>query len=84
METLLTIKEIAAKQFGGEADSIDVDVEVDKLGIDSLGFLEFLFELEDAFGLPIPADRVKGVRTLRELAAVVDSLRTAATPPSVG
>jgi acyl carrier protein len=84
METLLTIKEIAAKQFGGEADSIDVDVQVDQLGIDSLGFLEFLFELEDAFGLAIPADRVKGVRTLRELAAVVDSLRTAATPPSVG
>lgn len=84
METLLTIREIAAKQFGGEADSIDVDVQVDQLGIDSLGFLEFLFELEDAFGLPIPAESVKGVRTLRELAAVVDSLRTAATPPSVG
>jgi acyl carrier protein len=84
METLLTIREIAAKQFGGEADSIDVDVQVDKLGIDSLGFLEFLFELEDGFGLSIPAESVKGVRTLRELAAVVDSLRGAATPPSVG
>jgi acyl carrier protein len=84
METLLTIREIAAKQFGGEADSIDVDVQVDQLGIDSLGFIEFLFELEDALGLSIPAASVKGVRTLRELAAVVDSLRTAETPPSVG
>jgi acyl carrier protein len=84
METLLTIREIAAKELGGEADSIDVDVQVDQLGIDSLGFLEFLFELEDAFGLAIPAETVKGVRTLRELAAVVDSLRAAATPPSVG
>jgi acyl carrier protein len=84
METLLTIREIAAKEFGGEADSIDVDVQVDQLGIDSLGFIEFLFELEDGFGLSIPPESVKGVRTLRELAAVVDSLRAAATPPSVG
>jgi acyl carrier protein len=84
METLLTIREIAAKQFGGEPDSIDVDVQVDKLGIDSLGFIEFLFELEDALGLSIPPDSVKGVHTLRELAVVVDSLRTAATPPSAG
>jgi len=84
METLLTIREIAARQFGGEADSIDVDVQVDKLGIDSLGFIEFLFELEDSFGLSIPPESVKGVRTLRELAAMVDSLRAAAPPPSVG
>jgi acyl carrier protein len=84
METLLTIREIPAKQFGGEADSIDVDVQVDKLGIDSLGFIEFLFELEDGFGLAIPPESVNGVRTLRELAAVVDSLRAAAPPPSVG
>ncbi|MDQ6872757.1 MAG: acyl carrier protein [Gemmatimonadota bacterium] len=84
METLHTIREIAAKQNGGEADSIDVDIPVDQLGIDSLGFLEFLFELEDALGLPIPPESVKGVRTLRELGAAVDSLRAAATPPSVG
>ncbi len=84
METLQTIREIAAKQNGGEADSIDVDVPVDQLGIDSLGFLEFLFELEDALGLAVPPESVKGVRTLRELGAAVDSLRAAATPPSVG
>jgi len=84
MDTLLVIRQVAAKQFGGEAEAIDADVPVDQLGIDSLGFLEYLFELEDRFGMSIPPASVKGVQTLRELAAVVDSLRAAATPPIGG
>jgi acyl carrier protein len=74
MNTLQTIKELAAKQFGGEPDAIDENATVDKLGIDSLGFLEFMFELEDKFGFSIPQDRVQHVRTLRELADVIDGL----------
>ena len=61
-------------QFGGEAGAIDENAPVDKLGIDSLGFLEFLFELEDKLGIPIPQESVNGVRTLGELAVVIDGL----------
>ena len=82
MQTLQIIKELAAKQFGGEPESIDADAPVDKLGIDSLGFLEFLFELEDNFGIAIPQENVAGVKTLRELAAMIDSLKAAAMPPT--
>ncbi len=74
MNTIATIKELAAKQFGGEGDAIDENAPVDKLGIDSLGFLEFLFELEDQFGFPIPNESVANVRTLKELAGVIDTL----------
>jgi acyl carrier protein len=74
MDTLAAIKEVAAKQFGREPDSIDENTPVDQLGIDSLGFLEFLFELEDRFGFPIPQENVANVRTLRELAVVIDAL----------
>lgn len=77
VNTILTIKELAAKQFGGEADAIDEDAPVDQLGIDSLGFLEFLFELEDKLGISIPQESVTGVRTLRELASVIDGLTAA-------
>ena len=82
MDTLATIKELAAKQFGPEPESIDEDAPVDQLGIDSLGFLEFLFELEDKFGLPIPQAAVANVKTLGELAVVIDGLIAAksATP----
>jgi len=74
MDTLAVLKELAAKQFGGEPESIDENAPVDKFGIDSLGFLEFLFELEDRLGISIPQENVANVRTLNELAAVIDSL----------
>jgi acyl carrier protein len=74
MDTLATITELAAKQFGGDAQTIDPDATVDQLGIDSLGFLEFLFELEDKLAMPIPQESVVNVRTLRELATVIDGL----------
>jgi acyl carrier protein len=74
MDTLATIRELAAKQFGREPDAVDPDAPVDQLGIDSLGFLEFLFELEDKLAFPIPQESVSKVRTLRELATVIDGL----------
>jgi acyl carrier protein len=74
MATLSEIKDLAVKQFGGEAKSIDENAPVDRLGIDSLGFLEFLFELEDHFDISIPQERVVNIRTLHDLAAEVDSI----------
>ena len=82
MDTLLSIKELAAKQFGGEATDVDIDAPVDQLGIDSLGFLEFLFELEDKLGISIPQESVVNVRTLRQLADVVDQLATSKAQPT--
>lgn len=74
MNTLDSIKQLAAKQFGRELDSIDENAPIAQLGIDSLGFLEFLFELEDHFAISIPQESVAGVRTLQELVGVIDSL----------
>ena len=74
MDTLNRIKELAAKQFGGEPDAIDENAPVDQLGIDSLGFLEFLFELEDKFGISIPQESVADVKTLAELATAIDGV----------
>ncbi|HET7372697.1 MAG TPA: acyl carrier protein [Gemmatimonadaceae bacterium] len=77
MDTLQTIKELAATQFGAAVDAIDESASVDKLGIDSLGFLEFMFEVEDKFGVSVPQESLSGVRTLKELAVVVDGVLAA-------
>jgi acyl carrier protein len=82
MDILTELKELAAKQFGAEPASVDVDAPIDKLGIDSLGFLEFLFEAEDKFGISIPQDQVTGVKTLRELGALIERLRAEPKPVS--
>jgi acyl carrier protein len=72
MDTLAAIKEAAAKQFGRDVSAIDADVPFQQLGADSLGLLEFLFELEDQFDITIAQDDVAKLQTLRELAALVD------------
>lgn len=83
MDTLQVIKEVAAKQFGLESAAVDPDAPIEQLGIDSLGFLEFLFELEDRVGVAIPQDSVTGVKTLAELCERVDAVISAASaaPP---
>jgi acyl carrier protein len=82
VDTLHTIRSLAAAQFGGDADAIDVDAPVDQLGIDSLGLLEFLFELEDKFAVSIPPQSMPDVPTLREVAATVDVMLAARTQPT--
>jgi acyl carrier protein len=77
MTTLDSLKDLAAKQFGGDPTTVDVNAGIETLGLDSLGFLEFLFELEDHFSIAIPQERVTGVRTLAELAVVIDDLLAA-------
>lgn len=74
MDTLNTLKRVTAKQFGAEFDAIDENATVDALGIDSLGFLEFIFELEDSFGVSIPQELLSQVKTLRDLADAIDGL----------
>ena len=80
MNSLPVIRNLAAKQFGSDAETIDVDAPIDQLGIDSLGFLEFLFELEDLVGFPIPQKEVEGVKTLRELATLIDGIADRPAP----
>ena len=80
MDTLTRIKELAATQFGGDPAAIDENAPVDQLGIDSLGFLEFLFELEDKLGISIPQEAVAHVKTLAELATAIDSVIAAKAP----
>ena len=83
METIDAIKALAIREFGREPDAVDENAPFDQLGIDSLGFLEFLFVLEDHFEVSIPQASVTGVNTLRQLAAVIDGLRAnEATTPS--
>ena len=79
--TISAITELAAKQFGRDAATIDVDAAFDKLGADSLGMLEFLFELEDHFSISIPQDDAIKANSIRALAELVDQL-VAAAPTS--
>jgi acyl carrier protein len=84
MTTLSAITDLASKQFGRDATEIDVDAPFDKLGADSLGMLEFLFELEDHFSISIPQEEAVKANSIRSLASLVDQLLAVAPIPPLG
>ncbi len=82
MNTLETVLQLAAQQFGGGSTPIDPDAPIQQLGADSLGYLEFLFELEGEFNITIEQDDAKQLVTLRDLGALIDRLREAGASPT--
>lgn len=74
MNTLDAIKQHAAEEFEVKPEDIDVDAPFDQIGIDSLGLVEFIFELEDMFEVRVNANQAEGLTTLRQLAQHIDGL----------
>ena len=64
---------ILAAHFG-VVDVTDEQSLTDDLGADSLGVLELLMDLETAFGIDIPGDRMEDVKTVADVVALVEGL----------
>ncbi len=43
-------------------------------GLDSVSVMDFVFELEDEFGITVPLDRISDVKTVGQLAETVHGL----------
>jgi acyl carrier protein len=50
---------------------------VQGLGLDSVGILDFIMDLEDRFDISIPLDRVAEVQTIAELSRAIEALKRA-------
>jgi acyl carrier protein len=50
---------------------------VGDLGLDSVGVLDFIQDVEDRFDLSIPLERVAEVQTIGELSAAIQTLKRA-------
>jgi acyl carrier protein len=74
VNTLDTVIDLAVQQFGGDPAKIDPDAPIQQLGADSLGYLEFLFELEGHFNITIEQDDAKQLKSLRDLGTLIDRL----------
>jgi len=75
LDALEAITQAAAGQFGLDPKAIGPDKPVSEYGVDSLGLIELLFTLEERFSVCFGGEVRSAPRTLRELAALVDSLR---------
>ena len=67
MDTLARIKDLAAKEFSIDASELDLAAPLDSLGIDSLSFIEFMFKVEEAFGVSVSDENLKTIKTLADL-----------------
>ena len=64
---------IFAETFGIAEDKLLPGATLESLGLDSLAVIEFLFQIEDKFGIQIP-DQVNPPRTLDEMVQMIEPL----------
>jgi len=67
MDPLPRIKELAVKEFSIDPNGLDPAAPLDQLGIDSLSFIEFMFKVEEEFGVSVSDDDLKQIKTLADL-----------------
>lgn len=73
MTTLVRIRELMVRRFELRAEALEAGAPLRGLGIDSLAITEFMFELEDEFGIRLPYERM-AIDTLGDIAEAIDRL----------
>ena len=62
-----------AETFGISEEKLLPEATLESLGLDSLAVIEFLFQIEDKFGIQIP-DQANPPRTLAEMMQLIGPL----------
>ena len=71
--TFEQLSAILVKEYKLTPDQLTFDAQLQDLGIDSLGIVELLWNIEDAFKIKLPSDPV-GLTTLGDVVSYVDQL----------
>ena len=69
--TLATMREVLARRYGIDDQTLTVDRELASLGLDSLAFIEYTFELEKALHIVLP-DLPRDMVTVGDMARFVE------------
>ena len=78
MDTLARIRQLAAQEFSITPEGLDPGAPLDALGIDSLSFIEFMFKVEEEFGVSVSDEDLKSIKTFSDLERHVAAALTAA------
>lgn len=76
MDSLTQLQEIIRKKYNIDPATLSVEASMLEQGIDSLALADFLFDVEDHFGIDIPATRTE-VNSLVGLSRIIDELLAA-------
>ncbi len=64
------MRSVLIKQFGIERSSLDLDQPIESLGLDSISFVEYVFDLETELDIVFP-DVPRNLITLRDFVQFV-------------
>jgi acyl carrier protein len=67
MDTLERIKELAIRELALDPGKMDPKAPLDSLGVDSLTFIEFMFKVEDEFGVKVSDEDLRSIKCLADL-----------------
>jgi acyl carrier protein len=82
--TLERLQDLLIEAYAIEREKLGPDAELSTLGVDSLGLVELLFQIEDRFGVQIPGDAPTDLRTVRDVVDYVDTLLAGRPPAGPG
>ena len=67
MDTLEHLHKIVIDELGIDPGALDPNDTLASLSKDSLDFIDFLFKIEDEFGIEIPDEALKNITTVADL-----------------
>jgi acyl carrier protein len=79
-DTYQRVKALMVKEFHLDPDQITPTTDLESLGVDSLGALEFIFELETEFGVTVAYEREVRGSTFQDVVDAVDAALTQQAP----
>jgi acyl carrier protein len=74
MDVLDRLRALAEKELSIDTSAFKAETPLSELHIDSLAFIDFLFKVEEEFGIRIPEAQASGMRTIGDLERSVSEL----------
>jgi acyl carrier protein len=72
MTTLETLQDILMREHKLSREQLRPDAPLSSLGIDSLGVIELMFQIEDRLGITLPDDNSTNFTTIDDVVRYID------------
>ena len=76
-DTFERVRRLVSGYLKIPAESVGEDSDLAALGLDSLGALELVFEIEEEFAVKVPDQKIPEFRTVRAVCDGIEALRSA-------